>query len=139
MIIRGKLQRKQLVTRIILLFLLILPVLIIIGLTGELVNRHKVSDKISALEQQMSQTQSENLEINTLVSNWESGSQLEKEARSKLGMKKEGERVVLITKDSSSAPLLPPAPLDPDVLNPAKKQDNNPAGNPLKWWQYFFK
>lgn len=106
---------------------------------GEIVNRHKVSDKIGNLEQQISQTQSENLEINTLISNWESGSQLEKEARSKLGVKKEGERVVLITKNSSSVQMLPAEPLDPDVLNPAKKQDNNSASNPIKWWQYFFK
>ncbi len=139
MIIRGKLQKKQLAIRLILLFLLLLIILIIIGLAGELVNRHKISGKISDLEQQISQTQSENLEINTLISSWENGSQLEKEARSKLGLKKEGEKIILIDKSSSSEPAVIPSALDPDILNPAKRIEQKITDNPAKWWQYFFR
>ena len=117
----------------------LLIILIIIGLAGELVNRHKISGKISDLEQQISQTQSENLEINTLISSWESGSQLEKEARSKLGLKKEGEKIILIDKSSSSEPAVIPSALDPDILNPAKRIEQKITDNPAKWWQYFFR
>ena len=139
MIIKGKLQKKQLAVRAILVFLILLIILVIVGLARELINRHRINGQIKSLEQQIGQTQSENLEINTLISSWESGSQLEKEARSKLGLKKEGEKIVLITKNSSSTITLPPVAIDPDVLNPAKGQADKPAGNPVKWWQYFFK
>lgn len=138
MIIKGKLQRKQLAIKLILLFLVLLIVMIIIGLAGELINRHKVSDKIGDLERQISETQGENLEIGTLISSWEGGSQLEKEARSKLGLKKAGETIVLIDRESSGTPTAMPTAIDPDILNPANEIPKNDSGNPSKWWQYFF-
>jgi len=139
MIIKGKLQKKQLAFRAILAFLVLLIILIIVGLARELVNHRKINDQIKSLQQQIGQTQSENLEINTLISSWESGSELEKKARSELGLKKAGEKVVLITKNSSDTAELPPVAINPDVLNPANDEDNQAVSNPAKWWQYFFK
>jgi len=139
MILRGRLQKKQLATRLILLALVVLIIMIVIGLAGELINKRRVKEKISDLEQQINQTQSENFELNTLIGSWEGGSQLEKEARSKLGLKKEGERVILINKSSGSQPAVVAAALDPDILNPAKAIEKIEPGNPAKWWRYFFK
>ena len=139
MIIKGRLQKKQLAIRLILLFLALLIILMIIGLIGELVNKRRIKNEITSLEDQINQTQSENLELNTLISSWEGGSQLEKEARSKLGLKKEGERVILINKSSTSEPSAVPAALDPDVLNPARAIEQEEPSNPAKWWRYFFK
>src|SRR3989338_7567904 len=71
-------------------------VIISISLVKEIIRKVEVNQQISELEQQIADLQQHNAELGDLMQYFNSSSFQEKEASEKLGLKKEGERVVLI-------------------------------------------
>ena len=135
-----KSKRTKLARGAIIAILCFILIMIIFGLAGEIANRHRVNQQIASLQRDIAATQSENLELSTLISSWESGNLAEKEAREKMGLKKEGETVVLISdpaREASSSEQEAVAFInDPFTL---KSTDTAPqVGNPGKWFKYFF-
>ena len=90
-------------SRIVSTVCLILIFFFSVNLTKEIVNRHQIDRKIRQYEEQTAKLEKENKEISVLIDAWQNGRQLEKEARLKLGLKKPGENVVLISRNNGQA------------------------------------
>lgn len=108
--------------------------IVIIGmaLTKEIIHKIEVRKQISGLEVEIAQLEQQNSELSDLMDYFQSSSYLEKEAREKLGLKTNGENVVIIPQTSNN-------------LNNVDNQETASAqttssqvSNPIKWKQYFF-
>lgn len=92
--------------------------------------------EINALEAQAAALEGNKLELEALAKDLVSSDRIEYEARARLGMKKPGERVIVLEGFSTSATWsagqagTPAA--DEDAAAPM------PTSNPERWWAYFF-
>ena len=109
-----------------------------INLVKEIVNRHQIDEKIRQYKLDVVKLENENAEIDRLIDSWTTSSQLEKEARLKLGLKKPGENVVLITRDNNPG-TNNIINQDSQVLGRVVVAGDNQDPNYKKWWIYFFK
>ena len=87
--------------RIFIIICLVFLIIFITGLIKELFNRFQIDNQIRSLEQEITELDKENMEINSLINTWSTGSQLERQARLKLGLQKSNEKVVLIRRDEN--------------------------------------
>lgn len=109
----------------------LLLVFLLIGLGKELVLKKQINQKITNLEQESAFLEEKNSALIGLMSKWQSQNQLEKEARIKLGLKKPGEKVVVVT-DGRNESGDEVAPIDATAIS----AETDPV-NYLKWWRYF--
>lgn len=65
-----------------------------------------------------------------LIEKLNSPDELDKQARSQLGLQKEGERVLILPLEEQSAP--------PSSVNGKTMQEQETLSNPQKWFRYFF-
>lgn len=128
-----------------LLFLINAGILVALGFAfgREYVRNREIQNEISRLQNEASALQARNLEIADLNTAFRTESFIEREARLKLGMKKPGETVVVITEPASTDVALFPeenedaleSETDPRALLVVDQQEE--VANPVKWWQYF--
>jgi len=90
-----------------------------------------VSTDLTKLESELSSLQARHVELLELVDYFKSEAFIESEARDKLGLRKEGEQVAVITDMNATSSL--ESLWGKEVTN---KNDN--LSNPQKWWRYFF-
>lgn len=111
-----------------------------VSLSREVVRSRAIGAEIAQLQAQADELAAQNIDLSELRTAMQTESYIEREARLKLGLKKPGEKVVVVqdgqgtdmgeeqTGDASD-------PLDL-VLD---DQDPHAAiANPTKWWYYFF-
>ena len=91
----------------------------------------EVDNKIDELKSEIEKTGRDNTDLAELVDYFKSDLFVEKEARNKLGFKKQGESVVIVenTLSEQKTENLPP---DKPLVSKEKKI------NPQLWWEYFF-
>jgi cell division protein FtsL len=106
-------------------FCLLVFIIIILRLAKGTIKNNRVNTEIKQLEQEISRLQTQNQDFEQLVKYLNSDIFIEQEAKLKMGLKKEGENLVVI----------PNAELSVNK-NENKQNQNNP--NPVKWWNYFF-
>jgi cell division protein FtsB len=125
-------------SRIIVIACGVVAIFLTVNLTKEVVNRHQIDQKIKDYESEVKKLERENYEIGGLITSWENGGQLEKEARLKLGLQRPDENTVLILRDDKNLS-------SGGIINPNSEifgglvivgEDNVP--NRKKWWIYFF-
>jgi len=116
----------------------IILIFLIVGIIKEKINRRQIDNEVANLEKQVKTSEKENLELGSLIEEWRGGSRVEKEARLKLGLKKPGEKVVMIMKETPSAPENIINKNTEIIGNIIKPKELEGAANPLKWWRYFF-
>ncbi len=104
-----------------------------VGLVREIIGRQEVSDEITRLENEIKKTETQNAELRQFLDSWNDSSQLEEEARLKLGLQKPGEKVVIINRGQSAASHLPTANSQPLTASATRES------NVTKWWNYYFK
>lgn len=127
-------RKASIISRILSFRYLFVLNLVVIGLLfagfgREYVRARDIQRDIGELQQRAQQLQAKNLELTELATALRTQSNIEREARLKLGLKKPGENVVVVRHDDPGAdPLLMSAlvPEDPTVANPSR------------WWYYFF-
>ena len=95
----------------------------------ELVRGRQIDREIAGLEREAERLRAKNFEIASLYASMNNGEFLEREARLKLNLRKEGERVVVLRKEETS-----PAP---DEDGPASRSLGEGWSNPKRWWMYF--
>ena len=127
--------------RIFIIICLVFLIIFITGLIKELFNRFQIDNQIRSLEQEITELDKENMEINSLINTWSTGSQLERQARLKLGLQKSNEKVVLIRRDenendNNQSVIGPDSERIGNIISPKDKVNDTP--NPIKWWRYFF-
>lgn len=127
-------------SRMIIIVCLVLMFFLSVNLVKEVVNRHQINATIKKAEAEVVKLEKENQEIGELITAWETGRPLEKEARLKLGLQKPGENTVLIIRDDDSKS-------DRNIINSNSEvygtvillDDQKNVSNFKNWWQFFFK
>lgn len=112
-----------LLTIVVLLFLAI-------NLAKSGLKSQEISQEIVSLEQEIQKLEKNNLEVKELIEYFNSTAYIEEKARIDLGLKKEGEKVVIVDD------LINKKTFD---SNPTTDREGTELSNPQKWWQYFFK
>jgi cell division protein FtsB len=137
---RGRKRKLFSEMRFVLIFLIVLLVLLVFSLSREIVNRQQVSEKIRNMKSTITGLEQENGEIEDYITRWKDGNQIEKAARVKLGLKKPGEHVVIITRPSGDESTFTIDNND-EIIGHLIKVNNQeePKSNFAAWWQYFFK
>ncbi|MFH1173029.1 MAG: septum formation initiator family protein [bacterium] len=116
-------------SKLFLLAVFIILALLLLSLGKNFIKRYQVNREIARLEAEIVKLESNNQELGDLIDYLNTDFFVEQEARLKLGLSKEGEKVVIIPSDKAAAQL--------DVL-PEKEYNGKALTNPGKWWQYFF-
>ena len=101
-----------------------------VAIVREVIQGHQVRQQVSRLRQEVTVAEQEHRELQDLIDYLSSPTFQEREARLKLGLKKSGERVIVVPGDSNTN------------QTTAGSTDTTAAAqagtNPARWWQYFF-
>jgi cell division protein FtsB len=116
-------------------FLAGLLILILIGISlgKETYRKRQIQKEIEGLEEQINQLGQENNDMNNLISYLQSNDFTEKEAREKLNLQKNDEKMIILQKE-----------IVPQGSSEASGADSTPTpvmdGSPnwQKWWKHFF-
>ncbi|HTW96468.1 MAG TPA: septum formation initiator family protein [Candidatus Methylomirabilis sp.] len=112
-----------------LTFICILVLTVVAGpIYRNAIQRYQVDNEIAALQKQISDLQASNDDLTKLKTYLQSDQFVEKEARLNLGLRKQGEQVVVVEGANGGAKI------DSGALAVADKKNSNA----VKWWNYFF-
>ena len=112
-------------SKLFMVFCLFLFFLIIFSLAKGTIRSYKVNNEIELLEQEIGSLEKQNQEFGQLIKYLNSDIFIEQEAKLKMGLKKEGESLIVI-------------PNKELVVNSEKTEEIENKENPEKWWEYFF-
>lgn len=112
--------------RIVHLVIAALLLVVVVSFGREVARRYAISRELHGLQAQVSDLQKQKSQISDMIDYFRSPLFQEQEARTKLGLAKPGESVVLV-----------PLPNTNSAVGPQHDQPKS-GSNPLKWWQYFF-
>lgn len=100
------------------------------GLSGEFLRNRDMQGEIQRLEAEAEDLEDKNAELAETSARASSRGVLEREARTKLNLRKPGEEVVVVS----------PGPGRPEEMpSPEAAKDDGPRSNPERWWRYFFR
>ncbi len=117
----------------VLLAGLALAIVFGVGLTREIIRRRQVGREIASLTDEVRRLQDRRSELQGLITEYQSASAQEREARTKLNLAKPGEKSLLLEQPASNAAVnVSAATTVGTVAGPAT------TSNPYKWWNYFF-
>lgn len=124
-------------------FLLIL-IALSVPLVKNIGNRRRINQEIKSLEAEIKLTDSKNNDLNKLISYLESDQYLEEQARLNMGLKKDGEEVVVLkglnkTEENGTEGKLAAADSPYSIPGLANENQKNIDSNPAKWVRYFIK
>jgi cell division protein FtsB len=129
---RKKSNSTGFFSRFVVVFLVLLLALLLIGIVKEYVNRNKLDQDITDLEQELENLKTKKQQFTRSIDAYQGEFFVEQEARTKFNMKKPGEKVVVIPTAES------------DLVEQHNSKDNNneikpiSQSNILAWWEYFF-
>jgi cell division protein FtsB len=124
-----------------LVFLLVL-VAMSVPLAKNINNRKRINAEIKSLEAEIKLTENKNGELNKLISYLESDQYIEEQARTNMGLKKDGEEVVVLKgldqrKQGTTATGVANDTSPFTVPGLEKSKNNKSVSNPEKWLKYF--
>jgi cell division protein FtsL len=119
---RGIVSRMM-QSKIVLLFLLIATVFSCVRLISEVYRRQNISSEINKLRTQVEALQKDKTDLSALIAYLNTDTYLEDQARTKLGLLKEGESEVIIPDTAKS------------TLSTNDRSDRTAL---VSWWDYFF-
>ncbi len=127
-------HNPSLISRILKFRYLFLLNLVVVGLLfagfgREYVRARSIQTDIAMMHARAEQLRAKNLELSDLATSLRTESNIEREARLKLGLKKPGESVVVVH-DGTPGP-------DPNLMS-ALLPEKTSVANPSRWWYYFF-
>jgi len=120
---------KRRKTTWIMIGLGVLVVLIGAGFAREIARSHQIDREITALRDEAESLRTRNFEIASLTRSLNDEDFLEREARLKLGLRKEGESVVVLRRSEHGTMVAERAG--------EGSQATQEWSNPNKWWKYF--
>jgi len=115
-------------------FLAGLVVLVLIGISlgKEAYRKRQIQKEIDGLQSQIGNLKQENGDMENLIGYLSSTDFTEKEAREKLNLQKNDEKMIVLRKDVVQPEDRPQENSNPQI----QPEDNTP--NWQKWWRYFF-
>ncbi|MFA6098362.1 MAG: septum formation initiator family protein [Patescibacteria group bacterium] len=108
-------------------------VLLSSALAKEIIHQYQIKSDIKKLQNQIGDLEENNLEMNNLITYFNSESYKEEQARLKLDMQKPGESVIKVLGDSVNTTS---SNIEDEPSSNIEIDSNN---NPQRWWNYFFK
>lgn len=128
--------KKFFSSRAVLFLLLLAFIWLSLVLVKAFYKKRQMDQEIGALRFEIAKMDKKGQELNQLLDYFNSQAYLEKEAKDKLNLKKEGESVVIV----------PEAPVDQSIVIEEKKSEETTQtsesaneNNLIKWWKFFFK
>lgn len=109
---------------------LVLIFLISFPLAKNVSKRYRINKEIKELGKEISDFESKNKDLKQLITYLESDQFVEEKARLNLGLKKEGEQIVVIKDDTAIT-------TDTNLEGRGLGNSQN-FSNPRQWWNYFF-
>ena len=116
------------------IFVVILALVVLVltfNLFVQFTNSQKVENSVEVLKKEISQIEKENNNFSNLVDYFNGDLFVEKEARTKLGLTKKGESVMVVENSQEGELELLTSPQEKKIIN-------QPKTNPQIWWDYFF-
>jgi len=98
------------------------------GLSKEYYRDYQIQKEINSLQKEINSFEDNNYKLSQLVEYYKTDEYKEAEARKRLNVMKEGEKVVIIKSNSEN--------LNSLVVEEASGNENIP--NYIRWWNYFF-
>ncbi len=132
--------KKILASKITLFVLLLGFIWLSVQLVNVFYRKYKLNKEIVDLKAQISNSEKSNQQISAMFDYLGSPEFLEKEAREKLNMKRQGEEVVIVEPEKEQATTTGMSldlnlPSAEQIFANGKKEDSNF----MKWWKYFFR
>ncbi len=122
--------RKKVFSFLVVLLLLAILFFIVYKLLGQVRKKNEIDKEIGQLEKEIKHLNQENDELEGLVNYLETDSFKEREAKDKLNLIKEGEKLILVKENKSKDEEIKKEPKKPEVISRYSK--------PHWWWYYFF-
>ncbi len=117
---------------LIIIVVFVLLILISIPLAKNVSKKHEIDSEVRALEEEIVSLQKKNLEMEKLINEHSTSDFVEGIARLNLGLKKEGEEVVVV-KRSENNDIVEVSNSEIEFVG--EKEDSNPK----KWLKYFLR
>ena len=109
-------------------------IMISLALTQETYRRYQIQKEIEDLQTQAEKKQRDNEKLKGVIEYFKTDDFQEKEAKEKLSVQKEGEKVLMVKGEQQSADASKPE----DISHPDPAQQKDNRTNLRKWWDYFF-
>ena len=124
--------QKLLKSKIFFIFLIPILLALTVGIFQKLYYRYEVKGELDRLDVKIADLNKQKNDLNQLVDYYKNESNIEKEARVRLNLKKKGEKVVIILPQATSTGRTGEtiSKVSAEILN---------LPNYLQWWYYFFK
>jgi cell division protein FtsB len=137
---KTNLKTKFLSSRVFIIIGICFVVFIGFSLGKETYRNYQIEKEIQALEEEISGLEKNNDDLTHLIEYFKTESYQEKEARQKLGLQKEGEKVVLITDENIETEELETGSAENSVqeFNQSEEIQKEEVSNPQKWWNFIF-
>ncbi len=123
--------QKLLKSKIFFIFLVPILLALVTGIFQKLYYRYEIKGDLDKLNAEISDLNKQKNDLNQLVDYYKNESNLEKEARVRLNLKKEGEKVVIILPQATST-----GESGETISKTSTDIGNSP--NYKQWWYYFF-
>jgi cell division protein FtsB len=127
-------------SKVFLFLISLILITLAVNVGRESYRKYQLTQEINRLKLEIERIEGKNEQLANLMEYFKEESYLEKEARLKLNLKKPGEKVVILSKESASD-IDAEVSEGGDVLseNDMVNNLNNPeTANYWKWWEYFF-
>lgn len=112
-------------SKFFMVFCFFLFFVILFSLAKGTIRNYKVNSEIELLEQEIGHLEKQNQEFGQLIEYLNSDIFIEQEAKLKMGLKKEGENLIVIPNKELS-------------VDPEEEKEAENKANPEKWLEYFF-
>jgi len=123
---KSTIYERLLKSRIFFIFLIPIFLALLFGIFQQIYYRYQVQKKLDELNAEVANYKKQQEDLNKLIEYYQDASNLENEARVRLNLKKEGEKVVIILPTATS------------TSENQISSNNENIPNYKQWWYYFF-
>ena len=127
----GTVYQKLLKSKIFFIFLIPILLALTVGIFQKLYYRYEVKGDLDKLNTEIADLNKQKNDLSQLIDYYKNESNLEKEARVRLNLKKEGEKVVIILPQATSTDK------NSETISQFSDDIRN-LPNYKQWWHYFF-
>ncbi|MBU0598097.1 septum formation initiator family protein [Patescibacteria group bacterium] len=120
-------------SKLAIVFEIVILIALSTALAKEIIHKYQISSEINGLQEEVAKLEQNNLELNDLISYFESDTYKEEQARLQLGLQKPDEKVIAVLGDSTEL-----AQAEADQAVAVAANTNDTRDNPQKWWDYYF-
>lgn len=122
-------------SKLLLILSLLVLIFFTVSLTRTIISRQDLLREISGLEQEISGLESRNKELAGLIEYFKTMDFVETEARTKLNLRKPGEKIIVVPSEETLKNQENQAKENSIIINSQTRDENNFK----RWWNYFFK